>query len=102
MTKPRIEFISKNGRPIGNLTKLRLLCDELKNLLENDAGRWPPHQELAGGPDTIIDDFLGQIEEELDYDPTPRFLYDNSGGEPVMSNDELWQQSFNQKQELHS
>ena len=100
--KNRIEFISATGRPLGHLTKLKLLCDELKQLLDADAKRWPPHQEFAGGLDTIIDNFLGEVEDELNCDPTPQFLYDNTGGEPAMSADEMWTQAFNKKQELHS
>lgn len=100
--KERIEFVSDTGRPIGTLRKLELLCDELKILLEQDAKLWPPHQQLAGGLDTIIDDFLGEVEDELNYDPTPQYLYDNTGGEPVKSANEMWQESFQQKRELHA
>lgn len=34
-----------------------------------------------------------------EHDPTPEFLYDNTGGEPVISADERWQAAFQQKQE---
>lgn len=34
-----------------------------------------------------------------EYDPTPNFLYDNTGGEPAISADERWQAAFQQKQE---
>lgn len=34
-----------------------------------------------------------------EYDPTPQFLYDNTGGEPATSADERWQAAFQQKQE---
>lgn len=34
-----------------------------------------------------------------EYDPTPDFLYDLTGGEPAISADERWQAAFQQKQE---
>jgi hypothetical protein len=33
------------------------------------------------------------------YDPTPNFLYDDTGGEPALSSDERWEIAFNQKRE---
>lgn len=57
-----------------------------------------------------LDDLLDQvriayesgidIEISFDIDPTPQCLYDNTGGEPVMSADERWQNAFDQKRRL--
>lgn len=68
-------------------------------------------EETFNGTD--YDELLDLIKEAWDkaeeveirfeqIDPTPRYLYDNTGGEPAMSADERWQQAFNQKQELKS
>lgn len=66
-------------------------------------------------PDAIergvgLDDLLDQIqiayeagietEISFDIDPTPQYLYDNTGGEPAVSADERWQNAFDQKREL--
>jgi hypothetical protein len=98
----RIEFISDTGRPIGLATKFDLICEELRKLLEEDGKRWMPNQEFIGGMDEIISEFLFSVEEYNDYDPTPRFSYDETGGEPPLSADERWQAAFDQKQLLHS
>lgn len=100
--KDRIEFISSTGRPLGHITKLTLLCDALKELLQADQKRWEPNQDLSGGPDSLIEEFLAGIDDYYNYDPTPQFLYDDTGGEPAKSADEMWMEAFIQKQELHS
>lgn len=41
-----------------------------------------------------------EFEVSFDIDPTPRFLYDNTGGEPAVSADERWQNAFDQKRRL--
>lgn len=40
------------------------------------------------------------IEISFDSDPTPQFLYDNTGGEPALSADERWQRDFEEKRRL--
>jgi hypothetical protein len=65
-------------------------------------------QEIEKGQD--LDELLDLIKyaykegEEItltleEYDPTPEFLYDNTGSEPAISADERWQAAFQQKQE---
>lgn len=98
----RIEFISVTGRPLANITKLDLICNALRDLLQEDQKRWEPDQDFLGGPDTVIEEFLAGMEEYWGQDPTPNFLYDNSGGEPPITADEMWQTDFRKKQELHS
>lgn len=100
--KDRIEFISATGRPLGHITKLYLLCDALKELLEEDQKRWMPNQDLLGEPGDLIERFVADIDNYFNCDPTPQFLYDNTGGEPAKSADEMWMQAFSKKRELHS
>lgn len=98
----RIEFISDIGRPISLSTKFDLICDELREMLKEDERRWEPDQEFFGGLNEIISEFLFSVEEYNDCDPTPQFLYDDTGGEPPVTADELWQTDFVKKQALHS
>ena len=55
--------------------------------------------------DLVKDAYENSEEIEIslsEHDPTPFYLYDNSGGEAPVSSDERWQQAFDQKRELHS
>ena len=98
----RIEFVSDIGRPVSAMRRFELICDELHALLAEDEKRWEPDQEFIGGLDEIISEFLACVHEHNDYDPTPQFLYDNTGGEPPVTATEMWQTDFRKKQEFHS
>jgi hypothetical protein len=45
---------------------------------------------------------LDALSDCVDYDPTPQFLYDHSGGEPVMSARELHDKALQTHQDLHT
>lgn len=59
---------------------------------------------------TGLDDLLDQVqiayeagietEISFDIDPTPQYLYDETGGEPAISADERWQNAFDEKRRL--
>ena len=50
----------------------------------------------------LEDEIIPQLENELDFDPTPEYLWDNSGGEPPVTLDEMHTAAYNQKREMHS
>jgi hypothetical protein len=50
----------------------------------------------------LEDEIIPMIENELDYDPTPQFLYDNDGGEPPMTAAEVHHVAWVQHQAMHS
>jgi hypothetical protein len=44
-----------------------------------------------------------EIEVSLtEHDPTPQFLYDNDGGEPPMSRDEIYNRAWEEKRQATS
>ena len=45
----------------------------------------------------LEDEIIPQLENELDFDPTPEYLWDNSGGEPPVTLDEMHTAAYNQK-----
>jgi hypothetical protein len=94
-----LSFSNKKGREVSRLAKLELLCIELKNLLEEDAALWPPHQQLIEIADDASE-FIAAAERFLDFDPTPQYLYDSTGNEPPATSGELWATDFTKKQEL--
>ena len=45
----------------------------------------------------LEDEIIPQLENELDFDPTPEHLWDNSGGEPPVTLDEMHTAAYNRK-----
>ena len=45
----------------------------------------------------LEDEIIPQLENELDFDPTPQYLWDDSGGEPPVTLDEMHTAAYNQK-----
>jgi hypothetical protein len=43
-----------------------------------------------------------RLRQDLDYDPTPQYLYDNTGGEPPVTMAEMHASAWQQHQEMHS
>ena len=50
----------------------------------------------------IIPQLENEIEHDMDYDPTPQYLYDNTGGEPPVTMAEIHASAWQQHQEMHS
>ena len=50
----------------------------------------------------LEDEIIPMLENELDFDPSPYYLWDNSGGEPPVTLDEMHTAAYNQKREMHS
>ena len=46
--------------------------------------------------------WVEEMKDCIDWDPTPHYLYDNSGGEPVLSARELYHKAFREHKEAHS
>ena len=45
----------------------------------------------------LEDEIIPLLENELDFDPTPEYLWDNSGGEPPITLDEMHTDAYNRK-----
>ena len=45
----------------------------------------------------LEDEIIPQLENELEFDPTPQYLWDNSGGEPPVTLDEMHTAAYNRK-----
>ena len=50
----------------------------------------------------LEDEIIPQLENELDFDPTPQYLWDDTGGEPPVTLDEMHTAAYKQKREMHS
>ena len=45
----------------------------------------------------LEDEIIPQLENELDFDPTPQHLWDDTGGEPPVTLDEMHTDAYNRK-----
>ena len=50
----------------------------------------------------LEEEIIPSLENEIDYDPTPQYLYDNSGGEPPVTANEMHEIARAHSKLLHS
>lgn len=96
----KIIFESGNSFPVADGFRLELMRGEIKKIRDRNSKL---HQfDYDYKLDECLNEVLDLLSEYLDFDPTPQFLYDDTGGEPPVSSAERCQASYRQKRELHS
>jgi hypothetical protein len=79
-------------------TRLNQVLSELKEIVARESKRHMMDQHLTASTLSALEtEVIPALEAEIDYDPTPNNLWDNTGGEPPMSMDEWHKQSYAQK-----
>jgi len=91
----KLIFESDTSRPVFDSFRLELMRKELREISERNekAGQMDHDYHLAD----CLDEVLTLLDNYLDYDPTPQFLYDNSGGEPPVTMAEMHENSRQEK-----
>jgi hypothetical protein len=80
----------------------KVLAD-LKAIVQRENKRHQMDQHLVPGMLNLIEnEIIPLLENEIDADPTPQFLYDETGGEPAISADEVHHAAWVQHQAMHS
>ena len=77
----------------------------VKQLLIDDSRKPEWKAEPYWSMEIIEDEILPALEKYLaawDDDPTPRYLYDNTGGEPPVTAAEMHSAAWKQHQDMHS
>ena len=72
----------------------------LEKLIENEEkvkNKYLPDAEYNVPTWDNIYDALEAIESIIEFDPTPQYLYDDTGGEPPISAEERSREAFEQK-----
>lgn len=78
--------------------KIQRALNILKGVVERENKRHMMDQELSHSMlDLLESEVIPQLENELEYDPTPYYLWDNSGGEPPVTLDEMHTAAYNRK-----
>ena len=83
---------------INENTHVKQIVKDLKAIIEREDKRHMMDQHLTTSMKMLLEDeIIPQLENELDFDPTPEHLWDNSGGEPPVTLDEMHTAAYNRK-----
>lgn len=78
--------------------KIERALEILKGVIAREDKRHMMDAELTSSmKDLLESEIIPQLEHELDFDPTPQYLWDNTGGEPPVTLDEMHTAAYNQK-----
>ena len=79
-------------------THVENIVKDLKAIIEREDKRHMMDQHLTISMKMLLEDeIIPQLENELDFDPTPEHLWDDSGGEPPITLDEMHTAAYNRK-----
>ena len=85
---------------INENTHIEKILKDLKAIIEREDKRHQMDEHLTHSMRSLLEDeIIPQLENELemDYDPSPYYLWDNSGGEPPVTLDEMHTAAYNRK-----
>jgi hypothetical protein len=82
--------------------KLERIYKELKEIVKFENSLHMMDMTLNQTDVNTLEEVISMIEDIVDYDPTPYYLYDNSGGEAPMTANERLSASWQEHLQLHS
>ncbi len=77
--------------------QLQLVVDALKAICAREDKRHQMDEHLDPHTRDVIDEVIGMLEDEIDYDPTP-----TESGEPPMTMDEMHTAALKEHLAMHS
>ena len=81
--------------------KIERALDILKGVIAREDKRHMMDEQLSHSMrDLLESEIIPQLENELDFDPTPQYLWDDTGGEPPVTLDEMYTAAYNRKYNL--
>ena len=93
----KLSFESGTSFPASDSIRLELMRNEIREISErNEKAHQYNHDHHLSH---CLDQVLELLDEYIDYDPTPQFLYDNSGGEPPVTFEEMQENARQEKLE---
>ena len=83
---------------VNEFTQVESIVKDLKAIIDREDKRHMMDQHLTTSMRMLLEDeIIPQLENELDFDPTPQHLWDDTGGEPPVTLDEMHTAAYNQK-----
>ena len=79
-------------------TIIESTLQQLKAVVERENKRHMMDEHLTTSMRHLLEDLIiPHLQNELDFDPTPEHLWDDSGGEPPITLNEMHTAAYNQK-----
>ena len=80
------------------MTKLEQIRNELDKYIREELEKSPGDRDfdVCFFEDDLLE-IIDSFDEIINYDPTPQYLYDDTGGEPPISAEERNRKAFEQK-----
>ena len=85
---------------VNEFKQIELILKDLKAVIEREDKRHQMDEHLTHSMRSLLEDeIIPQLENELemDYDPSPYYLWDDTGGEPPVTLDEMHTDVYNRK-----
>ncbi len=84
--------------PENEYKKIERALEILKGVIAREDRRHMMDMDLTISMKMLLEDeIIPQLENELDFDPSPQYLWDNTGGEPPVTLDEMHTAAYNRK-----
>ena len=78
--------------------QIELIVEDLKAIITREDKRHLMDQHLTSSMRHLLEDLIiPNLENELDFDPTPQHLWDDFGGEPPVTLNEMHTDAYNRK-----
>ena len=83
---------------VNEFKQVESIVKDLKAIIDREDKRHMMDQHLTTSMRMLLEDeIIPQLENELDFDPTPQYLWDDTGGEPPVTLDEMHTAAYNRK-----
>ena len=83
---------------VNEYTHVGQIVKDLKAIIQRENKRHQMDEHLTHSMRSLLEDeIIPQLENELDFDPTPQHLWDATGGEPPATLDEMHTAAYNRK-----
>ena len=84
--------------PENEYKKIERALEILKGVIAREDKRHMMDADLTISMKMLLEDeIIPQLENELDFDPSPQYLWDDTGGEPPVTLDEMHTAAYNRK-----
>ena len=84
--------------PENEYKKIERALEILKDVIAREDKRHMMDADLTISMKMLLEDeIIPQLENELDFDPSPQYLWDDTGGEPPVTLDEMHTAAYNRK-----
>ena len=83
---------------VNEFSQVKSILKDLKAIIDREDKRHEMDAHLTTSMRNLLEDeIIPMLENELDFDPTPQYLWDDTGGEPPVTLDEMHTAAYNRK-----